>query len=64
MSAVDIRASWSPHIRPGTLTRTGGVIAQVGTTHPATRLTLTPIESMTLPASERSSAPTYARPSL
>jgi uncharacterized protein YlxW (UPF0749 family) len=62
--AFEIRAIGSPQILTGTLTRTGGVIAQVGTTYPATRLTVTPIESMTLPASERSSPPTYARPSL
>ena len=62
--AFEIRAIGSPQILTGTLTRTGGVIAQVGTTYPAARLTVTPIESMTLPASERTSPPTYARPSL
>jgi len=62
--AFEIRAIGSPQILTGTLTRTGGVIAQVGATYPATRLTVAPIESMTLPASERTSPPTYARPSL
>jgi len=62
--AFEIRAIGSPQILTGTLTRTGGVIAQVATAYPNARLTVTPIESMTLPASERTSPPTYARPSL
>jgi hypothetical protein len=62
--AFEIRAIGSRQILTGTLTRTGGVIAQVGTTYPDARLTVTPIESMTLPASERTAPPTYARPSL
>ncbi|HET9853186.1 MAG TPA: DUF881 domain-containing protein [Candidatus Limnocylindrales bacterium] len=62
--AFEIRAIGSPQILTGTLTRTGGVIAQVGAAYPATRLTVAPIESMTLPATERTGPPTYARPSL
>jgi len=62
--AFEIRAIGSPQILTGTLTRTGGVIAQVGTTYPLARLTVTPIESMTLPASDRTGPPSYARPSL
>ena len=48
-----IRAIGSPQILTGTLTRTGGVIAQVGATYPDVRLTVTPLESMTLAASDR-----------
>ncbi len=62
--AFEIRAIGSPQILTGTLTRTGGVIAQVGTTYPLARLTVTPIEAMTLPASERTAPPTYAKPRL
>jgi uncharacterized protein YlxW (UPF0749 family) len=62
--AFEIRAIGSPQILTGTLTRTGGVIAQVGTTYPDARLSVTPIESMTLPASDRTSAPVYAQPRL
>lgn len=63
-ASFEIRAIGSPQILTGTLTRTGGVIAQVGATYPDARLTVTPIETMTLPASERTEAPTYARPRL
>jgi uncharacterized protein YlxW (UPF0749 family) len=62
--AFEIRAIGSPQILTGTLTRTGGVIAQVETTYPTARLSVTPIESMTLPASNRTGPPTYAKPRL
>jgi uncharacterized protein YlxW (UPF0749 family) len=62
--AFEIRAIGSPQILTGTLTRTGGVIAQVGATYPQARLTVTPIESMTLPATTRTGPPTYAKPRL
>ena len=62
--AFEIRAIGSPQILTGTLTRTGGVIAQVGTTYPLARLTVTPIESMTLPASDRTGPLTYVQPRL
>ena len=62
--AFEIRAIGSPQILTGTLTRNGGVIAQVGTTYPLARVTVTPIEMMTLPASDRTSAPAYAKPRL
>lgn len=62
--AFEIRAIGSPQILTGTLTRTGGVIAQVGATYPGARLTVTPVESMTLPATERDLGPANAEPSL
>jgi uncharacterized protein YlxW (UPF0749 family) len=62
--AFEIRAIGSPQILTGTLTRTGGVIAQIGATYPGARLTVTPLESMTLAATERSLDLTDAQPSL
>ncbi len=62
--AFEIRAIGSPQILTGTLTRTGGVIAQVGATYPEARLTVSPVESMTLPATERELGPTDATPRL
>ena len=62
--AFEIRAIGSPQILTGTLTRTGGVIAQVGTTYPEARLTVSPLESMTLPATERDLRLTDASPRL
>ena len=60
----EIRAIGSPQILTGTLTRTGGVIAQVGATYPQVRLTVTPLDSMTLAATERSLDLTDAQPRL
>ena len=60
----EIRAIGSPQILTGTLTRTGGVIAQIGATYPGARLTVTPLESMTLAATGRSLHLTDAQPSL
>lgn len=62
--AFEIRAIGSPQILTGTLTRTGGVIAQVGATYPDVRLTVTPVETMTLPPTERDLGPEHAEPSL
>jgi uncharacterized protein YlxW (UPF0749 family) len=62
--AFEIRAIGSPQILTGTLTRTGGVIAQVQTTYPEVVLTVTPTDSMTLPPAEGDLLPTYAKPRL
>jgi|GEM_PF-721958 Uncharacterized protein conserved in bacteria len=62
--AFEIRAIGSSQILTGTLTRTGGVIAQIGTTYPDARLTVTPVESMTLAATERSLGLPDAQPRL
>lgn len=62
--AFEIRAIGSSQILTGTLTRTGGVIAQVGATYPEATLTVTPIESLTLPATDGSLVPVYATPRL
>jgi uncharacterized protein YlxW (UPF0749 family) len=62
--AFEIRAIGSPQILTGTLTRTGGVIAQVGATYPDVRLTVTPVETMTLQATERDLGPENAEPTL
>ena len=62
--AFEIRAIGSPQILTGTLTRTGGVIAQVGATYPDARLTVSPADSMTLPAADGNLVPTYAKPRL
>jgi uncharacterized protein YlxW (UPF0749 family) len=62
--AFEIRAIGSPEILTGTLTRAGGVVDQIATTYPQAMITVTPTTGMTLPASERSLVPTYARPRL
>jgi uncharacterized protein YlxW (UPF0749 family) len=60
----EIRAIGSPQILTGTLTRTGGVIAQIGATYPGVRLTVTPLDTMTLAPTERSLDLPDAQPSL
>ena len=62
--AFEIRAIGSPQILTGTLTRTGGVIAQIGATYPLAAITVTPVDRLTLPATDRSLAPIYAEPRL
>ncbi len=62
--AFEIRAIGSPQILTGTLTRTGGVIAQIATTYPDATLTVTPVERLSLPATERSLIPSDAEPRL
>src|SRR5258706_410665 len=42
--SFEIRAIGSPQILTGTLTRTGGVIAQIGTAYPTAQLTVTPLD--------------------
>ncbi len=63
-AAFEIRAIGSPQILTGTLTRLGGVIAQIGAAYPEASLTVTPVDRLTLPATGRPLAPTYAEPRL
>ena len=60
----EVRAIGSPQILTGTLTRTGGVIAQIGATYPLATITVTPVDRLTLPATDRSLTPTFAKPRL
>jgi len=62
--AFEIRAVGSPQILTGTLTRTGGVIAQIGATYPDVQLTVTPVDMLTLPATERTLVPAHGNPRL
>ncbi len=62
--AFEVRAIGSPQILTGTLTRTGGVIAQIGAAYPLATITVTPVDRLTLPATDRDLTPTYAQPRL
>jgi len=62
--SFEIRAIGSPQILTGTLTRTGGVIAQIGASYPDARLTVTPADKLTLPATDRSLVPSHGKPKL
>jgi uncharacterized protein YlxW (UPF0749 family) len=48
----------------GSLTRSGGIIAQLAATYPDAQLTVTPVGSLQLPATTRSLAPVNGRPKL
>jgi uncharacterized protein YlxW (UPF0749 family) len=62
--AFEIRAIGSPQILTGTLTRTGGVIAQIGATYPDAQLTVTPVDMLSLPATDRTLVPSHGQPRL
>jgi uncharacterized protein YlxW (UPF0749 family) len=63
-AAFDIRAVGSPQILTGTLTRAGGVIAQLATTDPGAQVTVTPADTIELPPTTHDLRPTDAHPRL
>jgi uncharacterized protein YlxW (UPF0749 family) len=62
--AFEIRAIGSPEILVGTLTRGGGVIAEIGATYPDARISATPLDSVSIPASTRNLIPSHGQPRL
>jgi uncharacterized protein YlxW (UPF0749 family) len=48
----------------GSLTRSGGIVAQVAATSPDVTLTVTPVERLALPATERNLVPEHGSPRL
>jgi uncharacterized protein YlxW (UPF0749 family) len=60
----EIRAIGSPEILLGTLNRAGGVIAQIGAAYPDARISVTPLDRIEIPASDRNLIPSHARPRL
>ncbi len=59
-----ILAIGSPQILTGTLTRAGGVVAQLSATYPTARVTVTPTDGLVLPATTRSLQPADGHPHL
>jgi uncharacterized protein YlxW (UPF0749 family) len=59
-----IRAIGSPESLTGSLTRMGGVLAQLSATYPSAVLTVTPMDMVNIPASARSLIPTNGGPRL
>lgn len=59
-----IEAVGSPEILLGTLSRAGGVIAQVEATYPGVQVSVTPMEIVTAPATSRNLIPSHAQPRL
>jgi uncharacterized protein YlxW (UPF0749 family) len=60
----EIRAIGSPQILTGTLTRGGGVIAQLGATYPTATISVTPLDTISIPATDRDLVPGHGQPSL
>jgi len=60
----EIRAIGSPEILVGTLNRAGGVIAQIGATYPDARVSVTPLETVTIPPTTRNLIPSHGQPRL
>ena len=60
----EIRAIGSPEILLGSLTRSGGIVSQLGVAYPDARISVTPLDSVAIPASERTLIPGHGRPLL
>lgn len=61
---ITIDAIGSPETLTGSLTRAGGIIAQLGATYPEAALTVTPIQRLALPATTRDLRPAHGTPRL
>jgi uncharacterized protein YlxW (UPF0749 family) len=60
----DIRAIGSREALTGSLTRIGGIVAQLSARYPTATVTVTPVDSIVLPATNRSLQPAYGTPRL
>lgn len=63
-SSVDLEAIGAPDKLTGSLTRQGGVIAQLAATRPDVLVTVTPVDRLELPATNRDLVPTHGKPRL
>lgn len=60
----EISAIGNPATLTGSLTRVGGIVAQLAATYPEAQLTVVPIEIVSLPATARNLVPTHGVPRL
>jgi uncharacterized protein YlxW (UPF0749 family) len=60
----ELRAIGAPDKLTGSLTRSGGVIAQLAATEPEVSVTVTPVDRVELPATARVLVPAHAHPRL
>ena len=59
---ITIRAIGRPDVLVGSLTRVGGIVAQLGATNPAATVDVQPVDKlMTLPATRRDLVPSHGR---
>jgi uncharacterized protein YlxW (UPF0749 family) len=60
---ITIRAIGRPEVLVGSLTRVGGIVAQLGATNPGATVDVSPADKlMTLPATRRDLVPAHGRP--
>ncbi len=62
--SFEVRAIGSPEILTGSLTRAGGVIAQLSATYPDATFSVTPLDTVSIPATVRDLVPDHGLPSL
>ncbi len=62
--SFEIRAIGSPQILTGSLTRTGGIIAQLSVSFPEATVSVTPLDALAIPVTERDIVPVHGQPSL
>jgi uncharacterized protein YlxW (UPF0749 family) len=60
----EIRAIGSREGLTGSLTRIGGIVAQLSATYPSAVVTVTPVDTVALPATSRALQPAYGTPRL
>jgi uncharacterized protein YlxW (UPF0749 family) len=60
----EIRAIGSPEILLGTLTRAGGIVSQLGVAYPDARISVSPLDSVAVPPSQRTLIPSHGQPRL
>lgn len=63
-ASFEIRAIGSPQILTGSLTRAGGIIAQLSVAFPNVTLSVTPLDLVSIPATKRDLLPIHGQPSL
>ncbi|MBI2763450.1 MAG: DUF881 domain-containing protein [Chloroflexi bacterium] len=63
-ASFEIRAIGSPEILTGSLTRAGGIIAQLSVSFPDLSISVTPLDAITVPATQRDLTPINGKPSL
>ncbi len=62
--AFEISAIGNPAALTGSLTRAGGIVAQLAATYPEAQLAVVPVELLSLPATTRTLVPTHGVPRL
>ncbi|MEO8208407.1 MAG: DUF881 domain-containing protein [Chloroflexota bacterium] len=62
--SFEVRAIGSPEILTGSLTRAGGIIAQLSAIYPGIVFSVTPLEVVEILATDRDLAPIHGQPSL